>query len=385
MLSVPIEDIELADLKSLVDNRVAENRRLEFKRDHYGRKEDDRREFAADVSAFANSQGGDLVIGVAEANGSALELTGVAAENPDQLVRAIVESLRTSIEPVIEEVRVAWIELSPGRGVVVIRVPRSWSAPHRVTVAKDNRFFIRDENGKHPMSVEELRRAFLFGSEIENRLRALRAERLTLLAANEGPLATTTDEPRMIVHLVPLASLTEPTQVAFERHPAGIGPLGASGWNDMFSIDGLVTYSGPKERFETVRAFTTFFRNGIIEAVGTVHTGERNGNRIVNLAGVEQDAARFVRRGVKEYEHYAIGAPLYFLLSIIGVRGLSANVGEWHGGIAYPHRSDNVLLPELRLEASQLKDLDEALRPIFNLLWNAFGQRNSPAIDTRFA
>lgn len=385
MLSMPIEDIRLSDLKTLVDNRVSENRRLEFKRDHYGRKDEDRREFAADISAFANSQGGDLVIGVAEENGSASELTGVAAENPDQLVRAIVESLRTSIEPAIEEVRVAWIELSPGRGAIVIRVPRSWSAPHRVTVAKDNRFFIRDENGKHPMSVEELRRAFMFGTEVESRLRGFRAERLRLLAANEGPLAISSDEPWMIVHLVPLASLTEPPQVAFEPHRAGIGPLGASGWNDMFSIDGLVTYSGPEERFETVRAFTTFFRNGIIEAVATVHAGERNGTRIVNLAGIEQEAARFVRRSIKEYEHYAIGAPLYFMLSVVGVRGLSANVGEWHGGIAYPHRSDNILLPELRLEVSQLKDLDEALQPIFDLLWNAFGQRGSPAIDTRFS
>lgn len=384
MLVKPIEDIKFADLEALIRNRVSESRRLEFKRDHYGRKDEDKKEFAADVSAMANAQGGDLIIGISEENGVASELTGIAATDPDALILAITESLRSSIEPPIPEIRVVWIEKSPRHGVIIVRVPRSWSAPHRVTVAKDSRFFIRDENGKHPMSVDELRRSFLFGTEIESRLRSFRAERIKLLTVNEGPLAIAADGPRMIVHVVPLASLTDPPQIEFDPRRAGIGPLGGGGWSQMFSVDGPVSYSGPEERFETVRAFTTFFRNGIVEAVGAVYAGERNGRKIIDLAGVEQDAERLLRQCAKEYEHYRIGPPLYFMVAVIGVRGFSADVDGWHGGLAFPHRSDNVLLPELRLEAAQLAGNPvEVLRPIFDLLWNAFGQRGSPKIDTR--
>lgn len=74
-----------------------------------------------------------------------------------------------------------------------------------------------------------------------------------------------------------------------------------------------------------------------------------------------------------------IWAPLYFMLSVAGVRGLSAYVGDRFFDLAIPHRSDNVLLPERRLEAAQLTDdPEDVLRPAFDLLWNAFGHRGSP-------
>ena len=227
MLAKPIDDVTLADLRALVDNQIPESRRLEFKRDHYGRADRDKREFAADVSAMANAQGGDLIIGIAEQDGAASELVGVDAQSPDALKLAITESLRNSIEPPVPELRVVWIDKCPGVGLIVIRVPRSWRAPHRVTVAKDYRFFIRDENGRHPMSVDELRQAFLFGKEVESRVRSFRIDRLALLKANEGPLAVATDRPCMVVHVVPLTAITDPPQIEFEERRVGIGPLRA--------------------------------------------------------------------------------------------------------------------------------------------------------------
>jgi hypothetical protein len=379
MLARPIDEITPADLEALVENRISESRRLEFKRDHYGRKDEDKREFAADVSAMANGSGGDIIIGIAEESGAASELTGVVEENPDKLMLAIIDSLRSSIEPLILGLRVVHIKLPTGRVVIIVRVPRSWNAPHRVTVAKDNRFFIRDENGKHPMSVEELRRSFLFGTEVESRLRNFRIERLKLLADNEGPLAIAAGNPCMIVHVVPLTSLIDPPQIEFDPSRAGLAPLGASGWNNMFSIDGLVTYSGLDERFKSVGAFTTLFRNGIAEAVGTVYTGEVDGLKTLSLKGIEQSTARFLRECVREYAHYNIGPPTYLMLSLTGVRGLSASFDSWYSGLAIPHRSDKVLLPELRIEGAQLADeTREVLQPIFDLLWNAFGRRGSP-------
>nr|WP_246623536.1 ATP-binding protein [Sphingomonas colocasiae] len=382
MFEKTLDDLSAEDFGALVETRIPEGRQLEFKRDHYGRTDEARREFAADVSAFANAQGGYLFVGIAEENGVASAIPGVEAPDPDALVRAVVESLRTSIEPPIPGLRVRWIEIATGRGVLAIQVDRSWNAPHRVTVAKDNRFFLRDENGKHPMSVTELRRAFLFASEVEERIRHFRQDRLELLTANEGPLAIRQDGPAIVLHLVPQASFTENVQLAFEDQRPGLFPMGSGGGNRMHSLDGLVSYSGHEERFETVRAFTTLFRNAIVEAVasvGTIRNGERS---TINLKGMEFDTMPAVSRALKELTHYAVPPPYYLMISLTGVRGLCAPADDWGTTLAYPHLSDRILLPELLIDdVGDRNPPHTLLRPLFDLLWNAFGQAGSPSYD----
>lgn len=385
MFEKEFDEISLVDLQALVDEGIPEGRRLEFKRDHYGRKDEDRREFAADVSALANALGGYLVIGIDERNGIASNVCGVTSLDPDGLVRAVSESIRASLEPPLIEFRVKWITIEAERGVLVIKIARSWSAPHRVTIAKDHRFFIRDENGKHPMSVEELRRAFLFTSEVEERIRRFRTERLETLTNNEGPLAVGKEgDGRLVLHVVPRAAFTDDIQLSFDERGGTMWPwpLGASGANPMYSLDGLVSYSGPEERFETVRAFSTLFRNGIAEAVAKVHIGGKDGERSISLTGIEQDVISGVRQIFGEYERRAIPAPYTILLSLLGVRGASAPINDWRGGLAYPHRSDRVMLPELAIDAARAANAPEiVLKPIFDLMWNAFGQYGSPNFD----
>ncbi|PDT33908.1 hypothetical protein CO671_23105 [Rhizobium sp. M10] len=378
---IPFDDLTLQHIRDLVDGGVPEGRRLEFKRDHYGRTDDAKKEFAADVSALANSSGGDLIIGVSEERGLASGLPGVEVKNSDALILAISESLRSSVEPHIFGLRVRWLEIGPEHGVIIIRVPRSWAAPHRVTVAKDSRFFIRDENGKHAMSVDELRRAFLYATDIENRIREFRGQRLNALVANEGPLALDNDTPCLVVHIIPLAGFSEGLQIEFDDNRAGVPPIGAGGWNSMYSIDGLVSYSGPEESAGSVRAFTTFFRNGVVEAVARLHTAEASGTRAIHLEPIEEEVVSIVARAFRELDFYRVPAPFYILVSILGAKGITAPKDHWRQPVAYPYRSEKILLPDLRIENALPEQLDTLMRPLFDLLWNAFGHRRSPSYD----
>ena len=62
MISGPLEAIGTDTLNRLIANGVAESRTLEYKRDLPNPKDkDSKREFLADVTSFANSQGGDLL------------------------------------------------------------------------------------------------------------------------------------------------------------------------------------------------------------------------------------------------------------------------------------------------------------------------------------
>jgi predicted HTH transcriptional regulator len=70
---------------------------------------------------MANAFGGYLLTGVDEENGIACQVVGVDSTEPDALIRKIIESIRTSTEPPILDVRVRWVETSAGRGVLMIQ------------------------------------------------------------------------------------------------------------------------------------------------------------------------------------------------------------------------------------------------------------------------
>ncbi len=63
------ENINEADLTELLTAQVPEGLRIEYKQALYGNSDADRKELLKDVSAFANAQGGHLIIGVEENGG----------------------------------------------------------------------------------------------------------------------------------------------------------------------------------------------------------------------------------------------------------------------------------------------------------------------------
>jgi hypothetical protein len=71
------DEIDEAALSKLVDTNAAESRTLEFKQDLQLITDEQKREFLSDVTALANSDGGDLVFGVRAEKGLAVELVGL--------------------------------------------------------------------------------------------------------------------------------------------------------------------------------------------------------------------------------------------------------------------------------------------------------------------
>lgn len=63
-----IDDITEEDLQLLVDDQISERKTIEYKISIPGNSDSERKEFFADVSSFANSEGGILVYGIEECN-----------------------------------------------------------------------------------------------------------------------------------------------------------------------------------------------------------------------------------------------------------------------------------------------------------------------------
>jgi hypothetical protein len=108
--------------------RPAESLYVDYKQATYGGKEADHAELLADVSSFANTAGGDLAIGVAEAGGipnAIVPFTG----NADDERRRLEDIARTGLEPRIRNLQTRAVALADGGAVIIVRVPRSYAPP----------------------------------------------------------------------------------------------------------------------------------------------------------------------------------------------------------------------------------------------------------------
>ena len=69
LLDIPLDNVAERDLQRLIDAGAAESLYLDYKQQTYGNAETDHVELLADASSFANTAGGDIVIGMAESKG----------------------------------------------------------------------------------------------------------------------------------------------------------------------------------------------------------------------------------------------------------------------------------------------------------------------------
>ena len=86
-----IESITLSDIEKLIDEGIQEGKFIEYKRETYRLAADDRdfrkkqqEELLKDVSSFANTVGGHLILGVEEEKGVPINVCGIECDDPDR-------------------------------------------------------------------------------------------------------------------------------------------------------------------------------------------------------------------------------------------------------------------------------------------------------------
>jgi hypothetical protein len=141
-------------IRAIVDRKETEQTILDYKLEIEVSKHH-KFELAKDVSAFANSQGGWIIIGIPEEDGVPKpDFQGVTrtlnGQKTDEWIHQVINS---SISP-RAPVEVKSIELKGSENVlIVIRIRESRRAPHMVTVDHDNRYYRR--HGTESLRAEE--------------------------------------------------------------------------------------------------------------------------------------------------------------------------------------------------------------------------------------
>src|SRR6266540_626883 len=99
VLAQALASITESDLQRLIDNEVAETRTIEYKLALPGTRDAERKEFLADVSSFANANGGDLLYGVEAIRGVPRALRGLSSGSEDDDILRLESMIRDGITP----------------------------------------------------------------------------------------------------------------------------------------------------------------------------------------------------------------------------------------------------------------------------------------------
>lgn len=386
MIPKLFDAISKSDIESLIQNQVREGRTIEYRQIIPGNSDDDKREFLADISSFANAGGGDLLYGITATEGVPQEASGLEGNLDAELLR-FENLIRDSLDPRIHGLRMKPIAGFAKGSVLLVRVPKSWAAPHMVTYRNLSRFFTRNSSGKHQMDVTEIRGTFSISEALPERIKRFRDERLGRIIANETPIRLTTG-PQMIFHILPVASfmLNSNFDVIYlkERLKYGLCPIASNGWNTRVNLDGLVFHTG--NGLVECRAYTQIFRSGQIEAVATDLTVANDKDKL--LHSWEHEIAHAVGSYLISLKDLEVVPPFFFFLSFTGVAGFRIYVDRSFyrmSGAAIDR--DTLFLPEVMIADYPLtSDVDETakiLRPAFDAFWNACGYERSFNFDDK--
>jgi len=362
-----------ANLTALVAAQVSEGTYLDLKRDLPRSDAAGRHEFLADVSAFANSSGGDLIYGIHEDGQGRAEAIVPQHGNLDEEARRLQDILMNGIEPRIPGLQVQSVPVAGGF-VVVIRVPQSWAGPHRVK--SNQHFFIRENGRKRQLDIPEIRGLFLRSDQQSQRIRDFRSERLGMILAGESPHRLVPGV-LLVGHFVPTQAAIGTVQIdpiPYMRNRA-LPVLSTTIPGARVNADGALVVRNPGP--EGTHGYSQLFRNGYFE---TVKVFPQAGEGRVGLGSLayEEQFLVLLRRLREEYAHLGVGTEMTCMVSILNADHAELGFERWrymlddHQG--YFDRK-TLVLPDVLLPSELTPE--QAMKPVFDLVWQSAGMERS--------
>lgn len=374
MINKPIDQITEQDLQALVDNKMMENKTIEYKQTLPGNSETEKKEFLADVSSFANTSGGDLIHGITE-NPETREpqaVQGFDITNVDETKSRLENILRDGISPRISGIVIKEVILASSNKVLITRVPKSWNSHHRVVYGGHDKFYARNSNGKYPMDVVELRNAFNLSENIAERIKSFSTDRLSKILSDDTPIHLLYNH-RIVLHIIPIISLVLAQRYDIDKVVANTRPkpIYCTGWNNRYNIDGFLTYS-PRAN-DKASSYTQLYRNGIIEAVDTELLESDDGKHLIPSIAYEKELINALDEYLSLLKSLDIIPPVVILLTLLNVRNYLMGVNNRRIiQTTEPIDRDILNLPEIIVESYEEK-AEQILKPCFNSIWNACG------------
>jgi len=360
-----------SSLEAVVAAKTSEGPHLEFKRTLPGSDSSGKHELVADVSAFANSTGGDIVFGIHEdGEGRASELVPLTG-NADETALRIQDVLMSMIEPRIPGLQVHPVACEGGF-CLVVRVPQSWAGPHRVKT--NQHFFIREGARKRQIDIPEIRGLFLRTAEQARAVRDFRTERVGKIISGQAPQQLA-QGPCLIVHLVPTQAALGMVQIDPVEYTRGrtVAYFGGVSAYAQLNLDGAVVVGANNSN--GTYAYSLQFRNGYFESVRVWNSRLDDGQINIPSLAYEEQTIRLVDHFRAELDHLGVGKELTCMLTLTNAKQLRLGVDRMMFAQANEGLFDRdvVAIPDVLLPSDT--DPRLSLKPAFDMLWQSAGYR----------
>jgi hypothetical protein len=386
MFNKAFDEIDKAYIESLIEDEVTEAKHIDYKETLPGDTDREKNRFVEDVCAFANAAGGDIFFGLRDKRDKegqktgAPQYAGLLGLNLDQTKLRLEQIILNKVEPRISGVQFRSVEGFDGGPVLVMRIPRSYNAPHMTK--HDGRFRSRTDSGNYVMDVQEIRSAFIASETLPERVRQFRAERLAKIVAEETPVPLH-NVPKIVLHLVPVSSFAQNLTYDVTSARGGsviLRPMGDPSGNSRYNLDGLLSYSQGRGAGAALM-YTQLYRDGRVEAVDALWI-QATGEKKTLGRGFEKYIVDGMRPYLAIQEMLGVETPILAMLTFLGVRGyviggtdsLYARRGE--DGID----RDDLIIGEVVIEEFGCA-IEQCMRPAFDAVWMACGWPGSGNYD----
>ena len=272
---------ELCDIETLIQNQdYRENQYLDYKKsfsflditkDTPNFKEliqKETVEFRNDICSFANADGGYIIYGISDYQGTADKLVGVVVHDPDKFELNIRNKL-TPILPKSPQVMFRFVNIANDRYIVILRIEHDFYAPYiHIEDQKNYKIYKRNGNQKQIIEYSELKNMFMRSRVLEDEILNFRKKRIAFYQNLGGEKY----QRFLIFHIIPESFLGERKSLfVIEKQKqwrfgavfsnTGVEP------QSMPCVDGLryISYDGKKEAI--------LYNNGIAEFVFPLDKG----------------------------------------------------------------------------------------------------------------
>jgi hypothetical protein len=385
VLSKKLDEVEMADIQSLIDNSVPESKTLEYKQSLNAAKDSDKKEFLGDVSSFFNAEGGDIIYGLAENNGIANKLVGVETDDLNSLQLRIESLVRDGIEPRMP-IKIKTLSLEKNKIIVILRMEKSWNAPHRVVFQGHDKFYSRNSAGKYSLDTSELRNAFNMSNSLIDKINSFRDKRIMDIMNGNAPTPVS-KEGKVILHFIPLNTFYSGSNINLQNIMQNFKQLGLIcdiGFNHKYNLNGYLLYD---IYTDFSYDYAQLFRNGSIEAAESLFLSGHNHNpaktKKIYINNLERYILEYFIKIIGYFQAIDICPPIYFAISMLDVKDYSLDVDSLYNRVwkISDTIEDNIIkLPEAIISDFSVKP-EVILRPMFNIIWNTCSFEKSNNFD----
>lgn len=375
-----LSDITIADIEKLIQDEVTENKYLEYKlKIHL--KGEGKIQFLSEVCAFANSSGGDIIIGIKENSitGAAQSIEGIFIKDIDQYKLQLQNIITTNIQPCVE-LEMKEIKVSPSCYILIVRVKEGNNKPYMVTLR--NGFYYRDVAGKRPMTLYEIRNSFVSAHEIKRKMIAFIKRRIKEVSENRSPVGDFKSNPKIIMHILPIESFKGEKFNIFDLNEDAMFKKLKLLNHDYLEpykrwlSDGFVLYGNS----DKIQSYVKVYENGVIEVASKIlwQNSPYNYEKCFLTYENEKEIIKCLGESYLPFlKEIGVDLPYVIFISILNAKGFYLDINNLNclkdKKIKHYAFNDNIIhLKSVIVENFDEKP-DKILKPTFYSLWRHCG------------